>query len=370
MDNLVESLLDSLVFYHCFQPLLSPIFKISQSMQLVNQQNQIKINGLNINYKQIGSGDVLIVLLHGWGVSSDKYSELASEIFQIPNSKFQILIPDLPGFGKSDEPPACPAGRKENWGLDDYVEFVDKFIEKASRKSGFEMVKNLLKKFDPKKIIFAESQKASNREIKINDKQSEYYDNMNYHGIDVDQKKILKQVQDDNAKFKDGKAVILIGHSFGGRIAIKYAAKYPEKVDKLILTGAAGIKHRLNTKQKIFFILAKAGKKILRFGRLASYSQKILYKLAREKDYYQASPRMKEVMKNVLAEDLTLYLDKIKTLTLLVWGANDYSTPLSDGKIMNEKIENSELVIFDGANHSLPYQKPEEFAKIVLEFIK
>ena len=43
-------------------------------MQSVNpQEKQIKIGGLNINYKEIGNGNIPIVLLHGWGVSSDKY---------------------------------------------------------------------------------------------------------------------------------------------------------------------------------------------------------------------------------------------------------------------------------------------------------
>lgn len=79
---------------------------------------------------------------------------------------------------------------------------------------------------------------------------------------------------------------------------------------------------------------------------------------------------MKEIMKNVLAEDLMPVLKKIKTPTLLVWGADDKTTPLADGKIMNSKIANSELKIIGDANHSLPYQKPEEFAGIVAEFLR
>jgi pimeloyl-ACP methyl ester carboxylesterase len=308
---------------------------------MLEQEKQININGLNINYKQIGNGDVLIILLHGWGVSSDKYSALAEYLsqFSIFNFQFSIFIPDLPGFGKSEEP-------KEDWIMDDYVEFADRFIEKASRKSGFELVKNLLKKFNPKNL--------------------------------TSQLLIEQTPQPPLSGGRDNKKIILIGHSFGGRIAIKYAVKYPEKIDKLILTGAAGIKHKLNVKQKVFYILAKAGKKVfsilqeakLPIGSLASNGQEFLYKLAREKDYYQASPRMKEIMKNVLAEDLTPVLEKIKTSTLLAWGANDNSTPLSDGKVMNEKIKNSELIVIDGANHSLPYQRSEEFAKVVSVFIK
>ncbi len=357
-------------------------------MQYVNpQEKQININGLNINYKEIGNGNIPIVLLHGWGVSSDKYLELArwlhspkssdsetklcsrsSEDTKLAGktpqpplsgglssspdkvcperklnggrlegvcSQFKIIIPDLPGFGKSDEP-------DENWNLDNYIEFVDKFIKSATQARSFELIKNILSKSSLKNII-----------------------NGGFSSI-------------SSIKTEEKKKPVLIGHSFGGQIAMKYAMKYPEKTDKLILTGAAGIRHKLNTKRKIIYILAKFGKKAFSLfsetkfpiGNLVSYSRKFLYKLAREKDYHQASLRMKEIMKNILAEDLTPVLDKIKTPTLLVWGKLDNSTPLSDGKLMNEKIENSELIIIDDANHSLPYQKPKEFAKIIEEFIK
>ena len=285
-------------------------------------ERQIKINGLNINYKAIGDGKIPIVLLHGWGVSSDKYLELAKEInIQYPISN--IFIPDLPGFGKSEEP-------RENWKLDDFVEFIDEFIKRVNKKSGFELVKN-----------------------------------------------ILEKMQDGSTGLSSQRSqrLILIGHSFGGRVAIKYAAKYPKKIDKLILTGAAGIKHKLTIKQKVFFILAKTGKAFFSLPIINNFQKpahKIFSKIARgrKKDYYNASPRMKEIMKNVLAEDLMDYLGKIKSPTLLVWGREDKTTPLADGEIMNEKIKNSKLVVVDGANHSLPYQKPEEFAEIIEGFIK
>jgi len=293
-------------------------------------EKQIQINGLNINYKIVENGNVPIILLHGWGVDSEKYVELIRWLHSsvetmepTKDSKFQIIIPDFPGFGKSDEP-------KENWSLDDYVEFVEEFIKNVTReKKGFELVKDLLKKFDSAKTAHVEE------------------------------------------KIKP----ILIGHSFGGRIAIKYAAKYPEKIDKLILTGAAGIKHNLTLKQRLLFILTKTGKLIFSLP-VINFLQNPVYKLfskiarSRKKDYYNASPRMKEIMKNVLGEDLTNYFDKIKTPTLLIWGREDKTTPLADGKLMNEKIKDSKLVIIDDANHSLPYQKLKEFAKIIEEFIK
>ena len=307
-------------------------------------EKQIQINGLNINYKTIGDGEIPIVLLHGWGVSSDKYLELVqwfhnirrrhsrmspSDVMEPTISKFKILVPDFPGFGKSDEP-------KENWDLDDYVEFVDKFIETVTRgQKGFELIKNILAKMQ-------EGFTALRGQWSQRDQQ---------------------------------KRIILIGHSFGGGIAIKYATKYPEKIDKLILTGARGIKRKLTAKQRVLFIIAKTGKLFFSLPIINNFQKpvhKLFSKIAwkRKKDYYNASPRMKEIMKNILAEDLTGYLDEIKTPTLLVWGKEDKTTPLADGEVMNEKIENSELKVIDDANHSLPYQKAGEIAEIAGEFIK
>lgn len=295
------------------------------------QEKKITINELNINYRSSGNGNIPIVILHGWGIDSDKYSEMAEQLLlKATEHKLhvKIIVPDLPGFGKSNEPEKC-------WNLDDYVDFTDKFIETTTRGNGFELIKNILKNFN------------------LNDLSS---------GILP-----VKKAQNMPHKF------ILIGHSFGGRIAVKYAVKYPEKVENLILTGAAGIKRPLSVKKKIFFLLAKTGKMLFSLPGINifdKFAKKLLYRAAREKDYNSASPRMKEVMKNVIAEDLTPILNQIKTPTLLLWGRDDHSTPLRDGKIMNEKINGSELTIVDDSNHSLPYQKPEEFADAIMAFIK
>lgn len=262
------------------------------------EEKRIKIDGLSINYKQIGDGNIPIILLHGWGVDSDKYTETIKQLFlQTTNYDLQpvIFVPDLPGFGKSDNPPKA-------WGVNDYAEWLKNYA----------MAINL-------------------------------------------------------------SSFVLIGHSFGGRVAIKFGVQYPEKLKALVLTGAAGIKHPPTLKQKTFYALAKQGKAVFSLP-LLNYLQipakKLLYKAAQEKDYYQAQGVMKETLKKVIAEDLTPCLEKTKTPTLLIWGAKDKSTPLSDGRIMHFKIQNSKLKILSDANHSLPYQKPEEFAKIVFEFIK
>lgn len=282
------------------------------------RESQAKINGLLISYKIIGEGKTPVVLLHGWGVSSDKYVATAEAILK-KDGGYRFYIPDLPGFGKSEEP-------KEDWKLDDYVDFAKEFVNKvARREAGFELVKNI----------------------------------------------IAGSVKNDGQVFRrDGKKIVMIAHSFGGRIAIRYAGKHPEDLERLVLTGAAGIKHALTPRQELSSRLSKAGKKIFGLPVLKGaekYAKKILYKLAGEKDYNSASPRMKEVMRNVIAEDLAPFLGDIQAPTLLIWGVKDNSTPLSDGELMEKKIPDAKLSVIPEANHSAVYYKPEEFAEALVK---
>ncbi len=145
--------------------------------------------------------------------------------------------------------------------------------------------------------------------------------------------------------------VILIGHSNGGRIAWAFAAKYPEKLKLLVLIDSAGI-HRnelpKRLKRFVFGLAAKIGKKITSSEVL----RKVLYKLARESDYKNATPQMRKTMVNLISADLIPDLPKIATPTLIIWGRQDKATPLADGKLMHKLIKISSLYIIDKAGHS------------------
>ena len=77
------------------------------------------IKGLKINYKILGEGRPLLIL-HGWGSKSANWIKVAKLLSE---KGIKVIIPDLPGFGQSDKP-------KEVWSLDNYCDFVEKFVEK------------------------------------------------------------------------------------------------------------------------------------------------------------------------------------------------------------------------------------------------
>ncbi len=166
--------------------------------------------------------------------------------------------------------------------------------------------------------------------------------------------------------------IIIIGHSFGGRIGIKFASEYSQHIEHLILTGAPGINPVPKGKILLFLYLAKIGKIIMSLpilSNLTAVMRKILYKAAGASDFYHTNEKMRETFKNVIKEDLTSYMKKIKSKTLLLWGENDGIVPLSIARKMQDMIHNSRLEILPNTRHGAPWTNPELFANMVEKYI-
>lgn len=156
--------------------------------------------------------------------------------------------------------------------------------------------------------------------------------------------------------------VIVIGHSFGGRIAIKLSTKDPEMIQKLVLIDAAGFKNaKIFNKLKI--LAAKTVKPLFSLPLLKQLKT-TAYKAIGASDY-AAAGSLKEIFAKTINEDLTDCLPKIKAPALLIWGSLDKETPLSFGQLMNQLIPNSKLVIFDGAGHFSFLDEPEKTAELI-----
>lgn len=166
---------------------------------------------------------------------------------------------------------------------------------------------------------------------------------------------------------------ILIGHSFGGRIGIKFAAQNPQGLQALVLTGAPGINPVPKFKIRFFLILARIGKLIFSLPLLSSLKilfRKFLYKIANASDYYNTNDYMLGTFKNIVKESLIPYLSQINTPTLFLWGREDRMVPLEIAKKMNKLIKNSKLGVIDNARHGVPWTHPKEFVDEIEKFLK
>lgn len=165
----------------------------------------------------------------------------------------------------------------------------------------------------------------------------------------------------------------LIGHSYGGRVIIKLAAreKLPFKIEKLVLVDSAGILPKKSFSQKVRIRWYKIMKKFLNL--------KVIYALFPEiiddwrsrqgsEDYRRATPRMRECLVMAVNEDLTGLLSKIRQETLLVWGDKDTATPIEDAKKMEAEIPNSGLVVLEGTGHYSFLEQPTVFRNVLRSY--
>lgn len=133
--------------------------------------------------------------------------------------------------------------------------------------------------------------------------------------------------------------IILVGHSFGGRIAIQYASLY-KSVDKLVLVDSAGIKPRRTLKYYYKIIKYKIKKRLkLNVSNMGS------------QDYRALSDIMKATFKNIVNLNLKKRLKTIYSKTLIIWGKNDRETPYYMAKIINKGIKNSKLITYHKGGH-------------------
>lgn len=158
--------------------------------------------------------------------------------------------------------------------------------------------------------------------------------------------------------------IILVGHSFGGRIAIKLSAE-TNLVSKLILVNSAGLilKDKSATR-----LLAKLARPFF-LPKFMQGARRSVYRRIGSTDYLD-SGKLRETYLKVIDEDLSSSLAKISAPTLLIWGDRDQEAPLEMGKLMNEQIKGSKMVIFKGVGHFSFLERKDDFVNELQEFIK
>lgn len=170
-------------------------------------------------------------------------------------------------------------------------------------------------------------------------------------------------------------SIILLGHSFGGRVSIKLALMdgLPFEIKKLILVDSAGILPKRGIGYKLRIYSYKAAKKVLQSAPMRNLFPNAVEKMQKNRgsaDYAAASPTMRGCLVKAVNEDLEPLLSKIHTETLLIWGSADDATPLSDGQKMEKLIPNAGLAVIDGAGHFSWLDAPSVFDAIIRSYLK
>lgn len=171
--------------------------------------------------------------------------------------------------------------------------------------------------------------------------------------------------------------VDVLAHSFGGRVALLLAAEHPEYINRMVLTGCAGLPNRPSGKKSRRareyqllkkLVLGPVGK-LVGAQKRDALLEKLVQKYGSE-DYKVLTPSMRATFNRVIGQDLTWCLDKIRASTLLVWGEKDTATPIWMGEIMEKTIADAGLVRFADCGHYAFLERYGDFQVIARRFLE
>ena len=150
------------------------------------------------------------------------------------------------------------------------------------------------------------------------------------------------------------KKPIIMGHSFGGRVAIKYSANHP--IEKLVLFGSPCI--RLQKKLPLSVRILKKLKTLPGMNELGEKMKKYIG----SRDYRAASPVMRQTLVNVVNEDLSNYAKQIEEPALLIWGDHDEEAPVEEAKILEGMMYDAALIVLPGTHYAYIENLPRVIA--------
>ena len=154
--------------------------------------------------------------------------------------------------------------------------------------------------------------------------------------------------------------VVVVGHSFGGRVALHLAASRPELVRALVLTGVPQLFPRQGPAPKpvLGYRVARALRQrgIVSQDRLEALIQRNKWG---SEDFRASHGVMRGVFTKLMGETYEHQLRAIDRPVELVWGETDTAAPLASAQRAEQTLQNGRLTVLDGVGHMVPLERPD-----------
>ena len=148
---------------------------------------------------------------------------------------------------------------------------------------------------------------------------------------------------------------VVVGHSFGGRVAVCLAAKHPERVGPLVLTGVPLIRLETGRQPSPAYRLARW---LNRVGVLSDERMEREKRRRGSDDYRAVSGVMRDILVKVVNETYEGQLMRISVSVQMLWGERDEEVPLSVAEAAQALIPDSSLEVLHGVGHFVPLEAP------------
>ena len=144
--------------------------------------------------------------------------------------------------------------------------------------------------------------------------------------------------------------VVIVGHSFGGRVAVRLAARYPELVAGLVLTGVPLVRLTAAPTPALGFRIVRS---LSRAGLVPASVLEAQRRKHGSADYLAAQGVMRDILVRVVGETYADDLARVGAPVRMVWGELDTAAPADAGLAASRIIPNATFRVVAGAGHLL-----------------
>jgi pimeloyl-ACP methyl ester carboxylesterase len=160
---------------------------------------------------------------------------------------------------------------------------------------------------------------------------------------------------------------LVVGHSFGGRVAVCLAARWPERVGPLLLTGVPLVRLHPGRKPPFTYRILRA---LHRIGLVPDSKMEQIRQERGSADYRAASGIMRDILVKVINESYEDQLRQLRSEVHLLWGDRDAEVPVPVARLAADIIgqagnTTAQVEVVSGVGHHLPIEAPDELRRVV-----
>lgn len=176
----------------------------------------------------------------------------------------------------------------------------------------------------------------------------------------------------------------LVGHSMGGAIALRYAARFPQEVTALVLADVPGILHplaytRFLSRLGINFLPSLYPAQNEHLSNIVSGVLRLTDKVQPVPGAIVTSPTLRQYLLNaepakiaglaLALEDFSADIPLVQAPVLVLWGGRDTVAPLRNGRVLSANLPHAQLEVFEDSGHTPMDDVPERFSARIAEFL-
>ena len=154
---------------------------------------------------------------------------------------------------------------------------------------------------------------------------------------------------------------VLVGHSFGGRVAVCLAARMPKRVGPLVLTGVPLIRREAKPPSMTYRTIRTLNE----LGLISDRRLEVERQKSGSADYRAAQGVMRDILVKVVNEGYQDQLRQIEQPVKMLWGENDEEVPVEVARVAGGLLGDSDLEILQGVGHHVPIEAPEALRRVI-----